>query len=144
MTCASGSTRPTTCGSPARSRVTARPRGGRGSTSGCRRRSATSSATTRSAAPISWSAPTSDPKHRQRLTACFLAECLLKLDRCRAGLERTPVQRDDRHHLAYRRRRECLVGAEEPFERVDAFLDDASATPRKLEESGTGFAGEDA
>ena len=72
------------------------------------------------------------------------AQCLLQLRCRRAALERTPVQRHDRHHLPDRGRREHLVCSEQPLERVEPLLDDPSRATSQPEQGSAGLAGEDA
>ena len=134
----SGSRRRTTCGSRAGSRATARTRAAPGRTSGCRPRTATSSATTRSAARTSSSTADGAMRRRGRRAAGAArraalsarasprAKRLLERRGGRPARERPSVDRDDGHHLPDRRRREHLVGGEQALEREHALDDLAS------------------
>ena len=85
------------------------------------------------------------PARRRRLSArASSPERLLERRRGRAARDRAAVDRDDRHHLADRRRREHLVGGEEPLEREDALLDRLARARGELEQGRPRLAGEDA
>src|SRR4029079_5646516 len=142
MRCGSGWRRPPSFGSLAAWPGTARTPGGPGSTSGCRRRIATSSETTRSRARTSLSmaqARRRPPlsKLLRLLSASRLsraAQGVLERDRRLTSLERHAVDSNDRDDLAHRRGREAFVCAEETLEWEDA-LDDLPAVARgELEE----------
>ena len=125
-----------------------------GRTCGCRPRTATWSGTTRSAARTSsWTAQRgrrcSDgvgaaAADAPRLRSSRRRASCERRAAGRATRERPSVDRDDRHHLPHRRRREHLVGGEQPLERERPPRRPRPVPRGELEQGGARLAGEDA